>query len=55
MGFADVVAYALNFIMPVAIGGFWLWWYARELASRPLLPLGDAGLEHALAKGDGHH
>jgi hypothetical protein len=54
-GFADVVTYALNFILPVAIGGFWLWWYARELATRPLLPLGDAGLENALAEGNGHH
>jgi hypothetical protein len=54
-GMADVVAYALNFITPIAIGGFWLWWYARELASRPLLPLGDAGLEDALAEANGHH
>ncbi|HEV2880607.1 MAG TPA: hypothetical protein VGX24_04810 [Pyrinomonadaceae bacterium] len=54
-GMADVVAYVLNFIMPIAIGGFWLWWYARELASRPLLPLGDEGLENALAEANGHH
>jgi hypothetical protein len=54
-GLPDVVAYALNFITPIAIGGFWLWWYARELASRPLLPLGDAGLEDALAETNGHH
>jgi len=54
-GMADVVAYALNFITPIAIGGFWLWWYARELASRPLLPLGDEGLENALEQADGHH
>jgi hypothetical protein len=54
-GLADAVGYALNFITPIAFGGFWLWWYARELASRPLLPLGDAGLENALADGNGHH
>jgi hypothetical protein len=54
-GLADVVSYALNFVTPVAIGGFWLWWYARELASRPLLPLGDEGLENALAEPSGHH
>jgi len=54
-GLANAVAYALNFITPIAIGGFWLWWYARELASRPLLPLGDAGLEDALAEANGHH
>lgn len=54
-GMADMVAYALNFITPIAIGGFWLWWYARELASRPLLPLGDEGLENALEQANGHH
>ncbi|HEV2800288.1 MAG TPA: hypothetical protein VGW12_07315 [Pyrinomonadaceae bacterium] len=52
---ADVVAYALNFITPIAIGGFWLWWYGRELASRPLLPLGDEGLANALEEANGHH
>ncbi|HZG53917.1 MAG TPA: hypothetical protein VEZ40_17565 [Pyrinomonadaceae bacterium] len=54
-GLTDVVAYALNFITPIAIGGFWLWWYARELASRPLLPLGDEGLANALEEVNGHH
>ncbi|MGI9108224.1 MAG: hypothetical protein ACR2G4_18505 [Pyrinomonadaceae bacterium] len=54
-GFANVFGYALNFITPVAIGGIWLWWYARELRKRPLLPLGDEGLENALEQKDGHH
>jgi hypothetical protein len=53
--FADVVAYALNFVTPVFIGGVWLWWYMRELRSRSLLPLGDEGLENALAEPSGHH
>jgi len=52
---ADAVAYALNFVTPVFIGGVWLWWYARELRSRPLLPLGDEGLENALEQANGHH
>jgi hypothetical protein len=55
VGLAEVLAYALNFVMPVFIGGIWLWWYTRELRSRPLLPLGDEGLENALAEGSGHH
>jgi hypothetical protein len=54
-GMADIVGYALNFVTPVLIGGVWLWWYTRELRSRPLLPLGDEGLENALAEGSGHH
>jgi hypothetical protein len=54
-GMANVLAYALNFVTPALIGGLWLWWYARELRSRPLLPLGDEGLENALAEPAGHH
>jgi hypothetical protein len=54
-GMADAVGLALNFITPIAIGGFWLWWYARELASRPLLPLGDEGLANALEEPNSHH
>jgi hypothetical protein len=54
-GLAEVVAYALKFVTPVFIGGIWLWWYTRELRSRPLLPLGDEGLENALAAPSGHH
>ncbi|HEY0097420.1 MAG TPA: hypothetical protein VGB76_00585 [Pyrinomonadaceae bacterium] len=54
-GFPDVVAYALNFVTPILIGGIWLWWYTRELRSRPLLPLGDEGLANALAEPSGHH
>jgi len=54
-GLADIFGYALNFITPVAIGGIWLWWYARELRKRPLLPLGDEGLENALEQKNGHH
>lgn len=52
---ADVVAYVLPFVTTAFIGGIWLWWYARELRSRPLLPLGDEGLENALAEPSGHH
>ena len=31
----------LDLALPVAIGGVWLWWFARELKTRPLLPLGE--------------
>ena len=52
---AAAIIYALNFIIPVFIGGIWVWWYARELRRRPLLPLGDEGLENALEQADAHH
>jgi len=54
-GLGAVLIYALNFIIPAFIGGIWVWWYARELRKRPLLPLGDEGLENALEQPDGHH
>jgi hypothetical protein len=54
-GAARMVAYALYFIAPIGIGGVWLWYFARQLKTRPLLPLGDEGLENALEQVHGHH
>ena len=54
-GAARVIAYALYFIAPFGVGGVWLWYFARQLKSRPLLPLGDEGLENALEQLHGHH
>lgn len=39
---------------PLAIGGAWLWWFGRELKSRPLLPLQDPYLPEAIAH-ESHH
>lgn len=39
---------------PLAIGGAWLWWFGRELKSRPLLPLQDPYLPEAMAH-ESHH
>jgi hypothetical protein len=50
-----VVGYALSFILPVGIGGIWVWYFARELRRRPILPLGDEGLDAALEEKSGHH
>jgi hypothetical protein len=50
-----VVGYALSLILPVGIGGVWVWYFARELTKRPLLPLGDEGLDAALEQNGGHH
>jgi hypothetical protein len=54
-GPAAIVGYALSFILPVGLGGIWVWYFARELGKRPLLPLGDEGLDAALEQTSGHH
>lgn len=41
--------------MAVGLGGIWLWFYFGQLASRPLLPLGERDLEKAIAASEGHH
>jgi hypothetical protein len=41
----------LDLAVPVGLGGLWLWFFARNLASRPLLPEHDPGFEEALAHG----
>jgi hypothetical protein len=35
-------------VVPVAIGGFWLWYFFRNLASLPLLPAYDVSAEEVL-------
>jgi hypothetical protein len=41
----------LDIVAPIALGGLWLGAYARQLGSRPLLPLGDPDLVEALGHG----
>ncbi len=41
----------LDLALPVGLGGLWLAYFARNLASRPLLPVNDPGFEEALAHG----
>jgi hypothetical protein len=43
------------FAMALGLGGIWLWFYFGQLASRPLLPLGERDLEQAIAPAEGHH
>jgi hypothetical protein len=43
------------FAMALGLGGIWLWYYFGQLASRPLLPLGERDLEQAIAPAEGHH
>jgi hypothetical protein len=54
-GAGHVLSYALYFVAAIGIGGLWLWYFAGQLPQRPLLPLGDPGLENALEAGGGHH
>lgn len=54
-GSAALLSYALPFLLAVGVGGLWLWYFARELKRRPLLPLGDEGLAEALEEKHGHH
>ena len=40
---------------PVAVGGIWLYWFTRELKTRPLLPQHEPDLEEFLARpAEGH-
>ncbi len=41
----------LDLALPLGLGGVWLALYARNLASRPLLPEHDPGFEEAVAHG----
>jgi hypothetical protein len=41
----------LDLAAPLGLGGVWLWYYARNLTARPLLPVHDPGFEEALAHG----
>jgi hypothetical protein len=40
--------------MAVGLGGVWLWHYFGQLASRPLLPLGERDLEEAITATEHH-
>jgi hypothetical protein len=43
------------FAMALGLGGIWLWFYFGQLATRPLLPLGERDLAQAIAPAEGHH
>jgi hypothetical protein len=41
----------MDLALPIGLGGLWLSFFARNLATRPLLPVNDPGFEEALAHG----
>ena len=49
------LTYVLAALSVVGVGGLWIWYFAGQLKSRPLLPLGDRDLDDALAHKEGHH
>ena len=44
----------LDVVVPIAIGGIWLWGFWGQLRQRPLLPIGDPYLAAALESEGGH-
>jgi hypothetical protein len=44
----------MDLILPVGIGGVWLWFFATQLKSRPLLPIHDPDIESVFATSHGH-
>lgn len=38
----------LYVVAPIGIGGIWMWWFARELQGRPLLPVNEPNFEALL-------
>ena len=46
--------YWLYLAAPLFIGGFWLFFFARTLKTRPLLPIQDPYLPEAIAHGEHH-
>jgi len=44
----------MDLIMPIGIGGVWLWYFASQLKTRPLVPVQDPYLEDALSHSAGH-
>jgi len=44
----------MDFILPIGIGGVWLWFFATQLKSRPLLPINDPDIESVFASGHDH-
>jgi len=39
----------LDVALPVGIGGLWLWLFARQLQTRPVLPVGEPEMAELLA------
>ncbi len=45
----------MDIVLPIGIGGIWLWAYFTHLKSRPVLPVNEPKLEEAYAVAHSHH
>ena len=50
----SLMDWVLDLLLLAGIGGIWLWFFATELKSRPLLPINDPDIESVFATGHGH-
>jgi hypothetical protein len=44
----------MDIAAPIAVGGFWLWFFLGQYLSRPVVPVMDPFLENAIKHGQGH-
>ncbi len=44
----------MDVVAPIAVGGFWIWYFLGQLMKRPLVPVMDPFLEKAVEHGHGH-
>jgi hypothetical protein len=44
----------MDFVAPIAVGGFWVAYFLTELKKRPMVPIMDPFLEKAIEHGHGH-
>lgn len=44
----------MDIVAPIAIGGWWVWYFLGQLMKRPLVPVKDPFLENAIEHGHGH-
>ncbi|HWP45417.1 MAG TPA: hypothetical protein VNO14_19415 [Blastocatellia bacterium] len=44
----------LDLVLPVGIGGIWVWFFIQQLKNRPLIPIRDPHLADALSQHEGH-
>ncbi|MEW6127323.1 MAG: hypothetical protein AB1757_09805 [Acidobacteriota bacterium] len=45
----------MDIVLPIGVGGIWLWYFINELKKRPLLPINDPELDGAIGEGEGGH
>jgi hypothetical protein len=44
----------LDIVLPVGLGGIWVWFFTQQLKNRPLIPIRDPNLADAISHHEGH-